>query len=86
MNATGSITTPLPTTQTVPSWKMPDGMRWSTNVSSVALAVVHWMVWPALAPPWYRATMSTSGASRSTTLPLPSSPHCAPMMMVTGIA
>src|SRR5690606_24745333 len=35
-------------------------------------------VCPALLPPAKRATSSASAASTSTTLPLPSSPHCAP--------
>lgn len=35
------------------------------------------------APTWHRHTMSDSVASRSTTLPLPSSPHCAPSTTVT---
>src|SRR6202022_2550195 len=37
-------------------------------------------VWPALWPPWKRATAATRSVRRSTTLPLPSSPHCVPMM------
>src|SRR3712207_3633985 len=36
-------------------------------------------VWPALWPPWKRTTTSARLASQSTTLPLPSSPHWAPM-------
>src|SRR5690606_29336213 len=35
-------------------------------------------VWPAFGPPWKRAITSYCGAITSTTLPLPSSPHCAP--------
>lgn len=35
------------------------------------------------APTWHRHTISDSVASRSTTLPLPSSPHCAPSTTVT---
>src|SRR5690606_26267137 len=35
-------------------------------------------VWPALCPPWKRATMSACSQSQSTILPLPSSPHWAP--------
>ncbi len=38
-------------------------------------------VWPALCPPWKRATAAARSVSRSTTLPLPSSPHCVPMTM-----
>lgn len=34
-------------------------------------------------PTWQRHTMSDSVASRSTTFPLPSSPHCAPSTTVT---
>src|SRR3569833_4425767 len=37
-------------------------------------------VWPALWPPWKRATAAARSVRRSTTLPLPSSPHCVPMM------
>src|SRR6478609_10280089 len=36
-------------------------------------------VWPALWPPWKRTTRSARLASQSTTLPLPSSPHWAPI-------
>ena len=35
-------------------------------------------VWPALLPPWKRTTSCACGASQSTILPLPSSPHWAP--------
>src|SRR5664279_2386031 len=35
-------------------------------------------VCPALFPPWKRTTWRKRGLSRSTTLPLPSSPHCRP--------
>src|SRR6476646_2116229 len=55
-------------------------MRWNLNVSSPRT-----MVWPALFPPWKRATTSARSARRSTTLPLPSSPHCAPTTTVSGI-
>lgn len=34
-------------------------------------------------PTWHRHTTSDSVANRSTTLPLPSSPHCAPSTTVT---
>src|SRR5689334_2494375 len=43
------------------------------------------IVWPALLPPWKRTTMSAFSASRSTILPLPSSPHWAPTMTMPGI-
>src|SRR5690606_32911303 len=36
-------------------------------------------VWPALWPPWKRATADAFSVSRSTILPLPSSPHWVPM-------
>src|SRR3954464_7080319 len=37
------------------------------------------MVWPALFPPWKRTTMSARFDSQSMILPLPSSPHWAPI-------
>jgi hypothetical protein len=43
------------------------------------------MVWPALFPPAKRAQMSASADSISTSLPFPSSPHCAPRTAVTNI-
>src|SRR5437870_233954 len=56
-------------------------MRWNFHVSPP------WtMVWPALLPPWKRTTTSARSASRSMTLPLPSSPHWAPTITVPGIA
>src|SRR5579862_956424 len=36
-------------------------------------------VWPALWPPWKRTTTSARSESQSTILPLPSSPHWAPI-------
>src|ERR1700734_4570193 len=36
-------------------------------------------VCPALWPPWKRTTACARSVSRSTTLPLPSSPHCKPI-------
>src|SRR5579863_2935255 len=36
-------------------------------------------VCPALWPPWKRATACARSVSKSTTLPLPSSPHCRPI-------
>src|SRR5687768_18051448 len=44
------------------------------------------IVWPALLPPWKRTTTSAFSAIRSTTLPLPSSPHWAPTMTIPGTA
>src|SRR3546814_2660605 len=52
---------------------MPGGVRCST----VFLPPIT-SVWPALWPPWKRTTAPMSCVSRSTILPLPSSPHCAP--------
>src|SRR6185503_16664764 len=64
---------PLPITDGVPR-RIPLGSSdnlytWSPTTS----------VWPALWPPWKRTTMSARLASQSTILPLPSSPHWAPM-------
>src|SRR3954453_14970324 len=54
---------------------MPDGIRWNFHFSPSRT-----IVWPALLPPWKRMTRSAFSASRSVTLPLPSSPHWAPTM------
>src|SRR2546430_14684122 len=43
-------------------------------------------VCPALLPPWLRTTISTFAVSTSIILPLPSSPHCAPIKIVLAIA
>src|SRR4051812_38006262 len=56
-------------------------MRWNFHVSPWRT-----IVWPALLPPWKRTTASACSASRSTTLPLPSSPHWAPTITMPGIA
>src|SRR5438034_8980124 len=73
MSAQGSITTPLPMTESLPDLTIPDG-------SSDNLYVTPSMtrVWPALWPPWKRTTISARSDSQSTILPLPSSPHWAP--------
>src|SRR2546423_3708057 len=42
-------------------------------------------VCPALFPPWLRTTISASAVSTSMILPLPSSPHCAPIKMVLAM-
>src|SRR6476469_1990488 len=60
---------------------MPEGIRWNLTSSSPRT-----IVWPALLPPWKRTIASAGSASRSTTLPLPSSPHWAPTMTIPGIA
>src|SRR5215216_6552256 len=77
----GSRTTPLPITQTLSACRMPDGIRWNLNVSPSRT-----IVWPALLPPWKRTTRSACSASRSTTFPLPSSPHWAPTIARPGMA
>ena len=43
------------------------------------------MVWPALFPAEYRATIFAFSARRSTILPLPSSPHWPPTTTIAGI-
>src|SRR5689334_23714002 len=53
---------------------IPEGTRCST----VFLPPIT-RVWPALCPPWKRTTPWAWSVSQSTTLPLPSSPHCVPM-------
>src|SRR6185369_13265165 len=42
-------------------------------------------VWPALWPPWKRTTTSARSESQSTILPLPSSPHWAPITATFAI-
>ena len=73
-SASGESTTPLPMKHSTPSRRMPEGM---------SRTIVFWppipSVWPALWPPWNRTTADTRSVSRSTTLPLPSSPHWVPM-------
>src|ERR1700733_16273889 len=60
---------------------MPLGIRWKQwSLPPVTT------VWPALFPPCERMTMLTLSASRSMTLPLPSSPHWPPTRTVTLIA
>src|ERR1700710_523896 len=52
---------------------MPDGMSCSAVFTPLMTSV-----WPALWPPWKRATPCAWSVSQSTTLPLPSSPHWVP--------
>src|SRR4249919_1101011 len=75
----GSSTTPLPITQAFSECRIPEGIRWNLNSSPSRT-----IVWPALLPPWKRTITSARSASRSVTLPLPSSPHWAPTMTVPG--
>src|SRR2546428_13979687 len=63
-----------------PGWSTPAGTRFRMVFSPFTTSV-----WPALLPPWKRTTTSAPAARRSTTFPLPSSPHCVPMMTVAGI-
>src|SRR5215210_6297027 len=79
-STSGSTTQPAPSTLVLPE-RIPDGRWRNLNVSPWAMTV-----WPAFGPPWYRQTRSDSCASRSTILPLPSSPHCAPTITVAGMA
>src|SRR5215218_3877502 len=60
---------------------MPLGIRWNFHLTSSRK-----IVWPALLPPWKRMTRSALSASRSVILPLPSSPHWAPMMTMPAIS
>src|SRR5207248_2157812 len=78
----GSITTPLPITGVQPGVSTHEGSRcsayfWPSGVITVC---------PALLPPWYRTTYPTCPPSRSVTLPLPSSPHWAPISTIAGIS
>ena len=75
-SASSDSTTPLPMKQRTCSRRMPDGISDSTVLCPPMTSV-----WPALWPPWKRATAAARSVSRSTTLPLPSSPHCVPMTM-----
>src|SRR5436853_2889458 len=77
----GSTTTPQPMTLRQPGCRIPDGTVCSTYFSRPTTTV-----WPALLPPAKRATTFTYGASVSTTLPLPSSPHCVPTTTMLGMA
>src|SRR5690606_38698794 len=78
-NAHGSTTMPPPRTETGRSCSVPQGRWWSLKTSPPTTTVC-----PAFAPPEYLTTTSASWARASTTLPLPSSPHCAPMMAMPG--
>src|SRR5215218_5058719 len=59
---------------------MPLGIKWNFHLTPSRT-----IVWPALLPPWKRITRSAFSASRSVILPLPSSPHWAPMMTMPAI-
>ena len=76
------MTTPLPMTFVTPGVRIPDGIRCSANFCPSGSTTV----WPALLPPWYRTTHCTRSPYRSVALPLPSSPHWAPMSTITDMA
>ena len=59
--------------------------RGTDNGGGFVLVGGRMTVCPAFAPPWYRATMSTSSLKWSTIFPFPSSPHCAPTISDTGM-
>src|SRR5688500_13017588 len=80
MSEPGSMTTPQPITQRQPLCRIPEGIVCRTYFSRPTTTV-----WPALLPPWKRTTTFTWGVITSTTLPLPSSPHCAPITTMLGI-
>src|ERR1700704_22180 len=74
-SASSDNTTPLPMKQRTCSRRIPEGMS-----DRMVLRPPITSVWPALCPPWKRATAAARSVSRSMTLPLPSSPHWVPMM------
>src|SRR5512145_2801161 len=80
MSEAGSTTTPQPMTQRQFGCRMPDGTVCRMNRSRPTTTV-----WPALLPPWKRTTTLTWGVMTSTTLPLPSSPHCVPTTTMLGM-
>src|SRR6266581_3017326 len=79
-SAQGSTTTPLPITESLPGRTTPEGSRLS-RYSTFPMT----SVWPALWPPWKRTTTSARSDSQSTILPLPSSPHWAPITATFAI-
>ena len=72
----GFITVPGPIRRRAPK-STPDGIRCSLYVLPSATTVC-----PALSPPWNLATISYFEAIISTIFPLPSSPNCAPVIIV----
>ena len=64
---------------------VPLGRRWKAKVVFTFSGPTGTkIVCPALLPPAHRAQMSKSADRISTSLPLPSSPHCAPRTTVTA--
>ncbi len=76
----GSRTTPLPMMLTLSPWNIPEGMERRTYFCPSNSSVC-----PAFGPPWKRVTAAYRGVRTSTTLPLPSSPHCRPNRTSTFI-
>ena len=68
-------TTPLPRMFLHLGYRIPQGRRWNAYLVPSTT-----MVCPALEPPLNLAQTSQSLARMSTSLPLPSSPHCEPRM------
>src|SRR5258706_8511559 len=81
MSEAGSTTTPQAMTQRQLACRMPDGIVCRTNFSRPTTTVC-----PALLPPANRTTTFTCGVMMSTTLPLPSSPHCVPTTTMFGMS
>ncbi len=75
ISAEGESTTPLPISTATPGRSTPEGISRRTVLRPPITSV-----WPALWPPWKRTTPFALSVSQSTILPLPSSPHCVPMM------
>src|SRR5713226_6041475 len=73
ISARGSITTPLPITDSLSLRTTPEGSNESLKVIPSMTSV-----WPALCPPWKRTTTSACSDSQSTIFPFPSSPHWEP--------
>src|SRR3984957_18221348 len=73
-SASSDSTTPLPIKQRTCSRRMPEGIK-----ERIVFLPPITSVCPALWPPWKRATAAARSMRRSTTLPLPSSPHWVPM-------
>src|SRR6185312_10304345 len=80
-SAQGSMTTPLPMIDSLSGRTTPEGSR-LRRYSTLPMT----RVWPALWPPWKRTTTSARCDSQSTILPLPSSPHWAPITATFAIS
>src|SRR4051794_23809275 len=80
-SAHGSTTTPLPMIESLSGRTPPEGSS-ESRYSTLPIT----SVWPALWPPWKRTTTSARCDSQSTILPLPSSPHWAPITATFAIS